>query len=83
MSLSTLLSFFVVVVVFCLYVVFIAPFAPSPLRYCCLITSAEEAQNLGLSLVASIWASSPHFLCYFVTFTYIVVGKIIIKKIET
>ena len=55
------LSFFVVVVVVvCLCVVFIAPFPPSPLCNC--------SQNL-ISLMASIWASSPHFLYFIFFFT--------------
>ena len=39
-----------------------------------LFTSAEEAQIL-IGLVASIWAYSPHFPCYFITITH-VAGKI-------
>ena len=56
------LSFFVVVVVFDLWVVFIAPFAPSPLCYCYppLLSrgSPKSHKPPGFN---SIWASSPHF----------------------
>ena len=39
-----------------------------------MFTSAEEAQNL-ISLVASIWASSLHFLCYFIVLLFLLLGK--------
>ena len=64
LSTFTSLIPFIVVVVFCWCVVFVAPFPPPSPTMLLLFTSAEEAQNL-IGLVASVWVSSPHFFCCF------------------